>query len=199
MSPERSCRTGWAASKVPVEEDKHCLKQPYTFHRLLIEFHPFMCASQSPDNWAKTLSTFQLCNGTACLKNINNCLNINIYSFLETSGGQSSYPYLNVVIFWAPEMIRNLWQIKTAFFHALVSNTCCIYTHEGLWDQKELGQKFERLNWVKQQYCFRVYFSPSRYEVLVSTDYASTALLFPDSDEWRVRERKRNIGFQSKF
>jgi hypothetical protein len=33
------------------------------------------------------------------LKNINNCLNTNIYSYLETSGGQSSNPYLNVVHF----------------------------------------------------------------------------------------------------
>ncbi len=30
------------------------------------------------------------------LKNVNNCLNTNIYSYL-TSGGQSSNPYLNVV------------------------------------------------------------------------------------------------------
>jgi hypothetical protein len=33
------------------------------------------------------------------LKNINTCMNTNIYSYLETSGGQSSYPYLNVVLF----------------------------------------------------------------------------------------------------
>jgi hypothetical protein len=34
--------------------------------------------------------------GTARLKNINNCLNSKI---LETSGGQSTNPYLNVVHF----------------------------------------------------------------------------------------------------
>ncbi len=34
------------------------------------------------------------------LKNVNNCLNTNIYSYLETSGGQSSDPYLNVVHFF---------------------------------------------------------------------------------------------------
>jgi hypothetical protein len=33
------------------------------------------------------------------LKNVNNCLNTSIYSYLETSGGQSSIPYLNVVHF----------------------------------------------------------------------------------------------------
>ncbi len=31
------------------------------------------------------------------LKSVNNCLNTNIYSYLETSGGQSSNIYLNVV------------------------------------------------------------------------------------------------------
>jgi hypothetical protein len=32
-------------------------------------------------------------NGTACFKDVNNCLNTNIYSKLETSGGQSSNLY----------------------------------------------------------------------------------------------------------
>ncbi len=41
-----------------------------------------------------------LLNGTACLKNVNNCLNANIYSYLETSGRQSSNLYLNVVHFF---------------------------------------------------------------------------------------------------
>jgi hypothetical protein len=30
-------------------------------------------------------------------RNVVNCLNTNIYSYLVTSGGESSYPYLNVV------------------------------------------------------------------------------------------------------
>ncbi len=34
------------------------------------------------------------------LKNVNNYLNTNIYSYLETSGDQSSNPYLNVVHFF---------------------------------------------------------------------------------------------------
>jgi hypothetical protein len=33
-------------------------------------------------------------------KNVKNCLNTNIYPYLETSGGQSSNPYLNVVHFF---------------------------------------------------------------------------------------------------
>jgi len=39
-------------------------------------------------------------NGTACFKIVNNCLNTNIYSYLETSGGQSYNLYLNVVHFF---------------------------------------------------------------------------------------------------
>ncbi len=39
-------------------------------------------------------------NGTAHLKRANNCLNTNIYSYLQTSGGQSSNIYLNVVHFF---------------------------------------------------------------------------------------------------
>jgi hypothetical protein len=34
------------------------------------------------------------------LKNVSNCLNTNIYSYLETSDGQSSNLYLNVVQFF---------------------------------------------------------------------------------------------------
>jgi hypothetical protein len=34
------------------------------------------------------------------LKNVNNCLNTDIYSYLETSGGQSFILYLNVVHFF---------------------------------------------------------------------------------------------------
>jgi pentapeptide MXKDX repeat protein len=50
------------------------------------------------------------------LLNVNNCLNTNIYFYLETSGGHRSNPYLNVVHFSTPELIRNLWQLKTAVF-----------------------------------------------------------------------------------
>jgi hypothetical protein len=38
-------------------------------------------------------------NGTQRFKNVNNCLNDNIYSYLETYGDQSSNLYLNVVNF----------------------------------------------------------------------------------------------------
>jgi len=34
------------------------------------------------------------------LKNLNNCLNTSIYSYLETSGGKSYNLYLNVVHFF---------------------------------------------------------------------------------------------------
>jgi hypothetical protein len=48
--------------------------------------------------------TFKKCSiqfyGTACIKNVKNCLNKNIYSYLETSGGQSFNLYLNIVHFF---------------------------------------------------------------------------------------------------
>jgi hypothetical protein len=52
------------------------------------------------------------------LKNIKNCLNTNIYSYLEISGGQSSNPYLNpyLNLFSIPELIRNLRQLRTVVF-----------------------------------------------------------------------------------
>jgi hypothetical protein len=50
------------------------------------------------------------------LKNVNNCLNTNISSNLETSGGQISILYLDVVIFSTPVMFRYLWQLKTVVF-----------------------------------------------------------------------------------
>jgi hypothetical protein len=46
------------------------------------------------------------------LKNVNNYMNINIYSYLETFGGQSSNLYLNVVQISTPVLISNLWQPK---------------------------------------------------------------------------------------
>ena len=50
------------------------------------------------------------------LKNVNNYFNTNIYSYLETSGGQSSYLYLNFVHFLALELNRHLWQLKIVVF-----------------------------------------------------------------------------------
>ncbi len=47
---------------------------------------------------------------------VSNCLNTNIYPYLETSGGQSLNLYLNVVHFLMPVLIRHLWQLKTVVF-----------------------------------------------------------------------------------
>jgi len=58
------------------------------------------------------------------LKNVNNCLNTNIYSYLETSGGQSSNLYLIAVHFLTPGLIRHLWQLKTA----ILLHRCLICT-----------------------------------------------------------------------
>jgi hypothetical protein len=42
------------------------------------------------------------------LKNVNDCLITNIYSYLETSGVQSYNIYLNVVRFLTPVLIRHM-------------------------------------------------------------------------------------------
>jgi hypothetical protein len=59
------------------------------------------------------------------LKIVNSCLNTNIYSNLETSGGQRYNIYLNVVHFLTPVLIRHLWQLKTVVFLHWCLNTCC--------------------------------------------------------------------------
>jgi hypothetical protein len=51
-------------------------------------------------------------------------LNTNIYSYLETSGGQSFNLYLNVVHL-TPLLISRLWQLKTvAFLHWCLMRLC---------------------------------------------------------------------------
>jgi hypothetical protein len=45
------------------------------------------------------------------LKIVNNCLTANIYSYMETSGGQSYNLYLNVVHLLTPVLIGHLWQL----------------------------------------------------------------------------------------
>ncbi len=50
--------------------------------------------------WDKASLQRTLTNGTARFKNVNNCLNTNIYSYLETSGGQRYNSFLNVVHFF---------------------------------------------------------------------------------------------------
>jgi hypothetical protein len=50
------------------------------------------------------------------LKNVNICSNTNIYSYLETSGGQSSNPNLKVFHFSTPVLIKHLWQLKMVVF-----------------------------------------------------------------------------------
>jgi hypothetical protein len=70
-----------------------------------------------PDNQKHSSLSRNIVNGTACFENANNCLKTNIYSYLETSGGQSSNH------FSTPVLIRHLWQLKAVCFPALVSNT----------------------------------------------------------------------------
>jgi hypothetical protein len=48
----------------------------------------------------------------SAFNNINNCLNTNIYSYFETSGGQSSNLHLDIVYFFNTMLIRHVWQLK---------------------------------------------------------------------------------------
>ncbi len=61
------------------------------------------------------------------LKNVNNYLNHNIYSYLETSGGQSSNLYLNVAHFFNTSINQTSVAAKDNCFPALVSNMCCSF------------------------------------------------------------------------
>jgi len=55
-------------------------------------------------------------NWTAQVKKCYNCLNTNIFSYLETPGSKSYNLYLNNVNFLTPVLIRHLWQLKTVVF-----------------------------------------------------------------------------------
>ncbi len=58
----------------------------------------------------------KLPKGTAHLKNVNNCLNTNTYSYLETSCGQSSNQYINVVHFFSTSVNQILVAAKAVVF-----------------------------------------------------------------------------------
>ncbi len=55
------------------------------------------------------------------LKTVNNCLNVNIYSYLETFGDQSSILYLNVVHFFNTSLNETSVAPEDSCFPALVS------------------------------------------------------------------------------
>ncbi len=57
-------------------------------------------------------------------------------------------------------------------------------------DQMRVRLEFrEVLKSEKQQFCVRVYFSPSHYEVFVSTEDVATGLFLPDAQKGLERER----------
>jgi hypothetical protein len=76
--------------------------------------HPIQTSKYN--NWFWDRALCKILMEQHALKNLNNCLNTNIYSYLETSGGQSSNLYLHVVPFLTPVLTRNLWQLKTVVF-----------------------------------------------------------------------------------
>jgi hypothetical protein len=58
-------------------------------------------------------------------KNVNNYLNTKIYSYLETSCGQSCNLYLKVVHFFNTSVNYTSVAAYDCCFPALVSNACC--------------------------------------------------------------------------
>jgi hypothetical protein len=58
-------------------------------------------------------------------KNVNNCLNNNIYSYLETSGGQNYNLYLNFVHFFNTSVDYTSVAAYDSCFPALVPNMHC--------------------------------------------------------------------------
>jgi hypothetical protein len=55
--------------------------------------------------WSKNISKIM---EQHAFKNVNNCLNTNIYPFLETSGGQNSNPYLKDVHFFQHQSSKEI-------------------------------------------------------------------------------------------
>jgi hypothetical protein len=89
-------------------------------------------------------------------------MNTNIYSHLETSGGQSSKPYLNVVHFLNTRTDKKSVAAQDSCFPALVSNTCCSIARP---DTSLCGQMtFDHLTFGQMMLCliffmaFLVYF-----------------------------------------
>ncbi len=59
------------------------------------------------------------------LKNVNNCLNTNVSSYLEISVGQISNLYLNDVHLSNNNVNKTSVAAKDSCFLLMVSNTCC--------------------------------------------------------------------------
>jgi len=73
----------------------------WTLDLLNQSFKCWTCEPTQPEHNLYVMGSFILIAWMEqhALKNVNNCLNTNIYSYLETSGGQSYTLYLNVVHF----------------------------------------------------------------------------------------------------
>ncbi len=59
-------------------------------------------------------------------KNVNKCLNTNIYFYFGTSGGQSPNLYLNVVYFFNSCVNKTSATAYDSCFPAMVSNLCAV-------------------------------------------------------------------------
>jgi len=91
----------------------HLFIYPSVFPSFGLSIHPSIHSSVCPSiyNWMLEVMEQHL------FLNVKNCLNANIYSYLEMSGGQSSSLYKMLLIFFStPILIGHLWQLKTFIF-----------------------------------------------------------------------------------
>jgi hypothetical protein len=87
-----------------------CFSEPYSIKNCIITLWKNKLACWTSQLFISGLGyssnktmVIKICNFLMeqhALKNVNNCLNTNILSYLETSGGKSSNIYLNVVYFF---------------------------------------------------------------------------------------------------
>ncbi len=75
-------------------------------------------------SFSKMLNFIQTMEQRA-LKILNNCLNTNVYHYLETSGGRCSNLYLNVVHSFNTSVNQTSVAASDRCFRALVPLTCC--------------------------------------------------------------------------
>ncbi len=119
------------------------------------------------------------------LKNVNNCLNTNIHYYLETSVGQSSNLYLNVVHFLTPVLISHSWQFKkVAFLHLCLICAVLLKFHLVIFLSPlnlcfPLSLFSHNYLWFSLFHCFYPY-SLSTFSVTVSCIFSlPVSVLFP--------------------
>jgi len=102
------------------------------------------------------------------LKNVNSCLSTNIYYYLETSGGQSSYLLLNVVHFLTPLLFRHLWQLKTVIFLHWCLIRALLLVSSVQTFSKSNWERLRRVVWIqwKSRFQIHIYYSWQQWKCI---------------------------------